>query len=75
MTQPYMKPCERGEALVDVADKFTKIISNLTEEIKSLRLRIETLEDTQHDTAIDIGDSVKQLQVVTESIACGMAHK
>ena len=48
---------------------------NLTEEIKSLRLRIETLEDTQHDTAIDIGDSVKQLQVVTESIACGMAHK
>jgi hypothetical protein len=39
-----MKTCERGEALVELADKFVSTIKELTSEVKHLRQRIELLE-------------------------------
>lgn len=39
-----MKSCDRGEALVELADKFTKTISDLVSEIKRIDRRIDEIE-------------------------------
>ena len=60
-----MKTCERGEALVEIADKFTEIIKELLLEVKNLKQRIELLENSNH-VVVNIDESVHKLQVVDE---------
>jgi len=60
-----MKTCERGEALVEIADKFTETIKELLLEVKNLKQRIELLENPNH-VVVNIDESVHKLQVVDE---------
>jgi hypothetical protein len=69
-----MKTCERGEALVELADKFACALKELTEEIKYLEQRIVLLENPNRIT-IDIDKSIHKLQEEVDDIECGMGHK
>jgi hypothetical protein len=64
-----MEPCDRGEALVEIADKFTKILSELTAELQHINKRIDLLENPDH-VASDINSSVKKLQELTTDLLC-----
>jgi|APSaa5957512576_1039674.scaffolds.fasta_scaffold100671_3 hypothetical protein len=64
-----MKSCDRGEALVELADKFTKILSELTAELQHINKRIDLLENPNH-VASDISESVKKLQELTTDLLC-----
>ena len=60
-----MKTCERGDALVELADRFAITIKELVNEVKYLKQRIELLENSNH-VVVNIDESVHKLQVVDE---------
>jgi len=60
-----MKTCERGDALVELADRFAITIKELLLEVKYLKQRIELLENSNH-VVVNIDESVHKLQVVDE---------
>jgi hypothetical protein len=60
-----VKTCERGEALVEIADKFANTIKELVSEVKYLKQRIELLENP-NQISFDIDEPVRKLQVVDE---------
>jgi len=60
-----MKTCERGDALVELADRFAITIKELVNEVKYLKQRIELLENPNH-VVVNIDESVHKLQVVDE---------
>ena len=63
-----MNPCERGESLVVLADKFANTISDLVKEIKALNVRVEELENTNTQEVSSISESVEKLQVVVDEL-------
>jgi hypothetical protein len=62
-----MKTCERGEALLELADNFALTIKELVNEVKYLKERIELLENPNHTTV----NTRKQMP----NVKCGMAQK
>lgn len=63
-----MNPCERGESLVVLADKFANTITDLVNEIKSLNARVEKLEAPTAHVVSDIAGTTKKLKIVADEL-------
>jgi uncharacterized protein YoxC len=62
-----MKTCERGDALVELADRFAITIKELVNEVKYLKQRIELLENS-NQISFDVNAPVQKLQEVVDVI-------